>query len=54
MESISTNFIILFSKFRDSVDEVHIIYYSPTDIDSSKVKRNIRVISESIKKESTI
>nr|YP_003795693.1 ribosomal protein S3 [Phakopsora meibomiae]ACT36175.1 ribosomal protein S3 [Phakopsora meibomiae] len=54
MGSFSTNFIILFSKFRDSVDEVHIIYYSPTDIESSKVKRNIRVISECIKNGSTI
>lgn len=51
IESFSTNFIILFSKVRDSVDEVHIIYYSPTDMDSGMVRGNIRVISGGIKNE---
>lgn len=51
LRSFSTHFIILFSKFRDSLDVVHIIYYSPTDIEHSRVKNNLRVISKCIMNE---
>lgn len=51
LQSFSTNFIILFSKFRDSLDVVHIIYYSPTDIEYSRVTNNLGIISKCIRSE---
>jgi len=51
-QSFSTHFLILFSKFRDSLDVVHIIYYIPTDIEHSRVTNNLRIISECISNKS--
>ena len=45
IQSFSTNFIILFSKFKDSIDVVHIIYYSPIDIEHGRVTNNLRILS---------
>ena len=50
-QSFSTQFLILFSKFRDSFDVVHIIYYSPADIEYSRVTNNLRILSECIRNE---
>lgn len=47
--SFSAHFIILFSKFRDSLDIVHIIYYSPTDIGYSRVTKNLGILSKGIR-----
>ena len=52
LHSFSTHFLILFSKFRDSLDVVHIIYYSPADIEYSRVTNNLRILSECIRNES--
>jgi len=52
LQSFSTHFLILFSKFRDSLDVVHIIYYSPADIEYSRVTKNLRILSECIRNES--
>ena len=52
LQSFSTHFIILFSKFRDSLGVVHIIYYSPADIEYSRVTNNLRILSECIRNES--
>lgn len=52
LQSFSTHFLILFSKFRDSLDVVHIIYYSPTDIEYSRVTNNLRILSKCIRNES--
>lgn len=52
LQSFSTHFLILFSKFRDSLDVVHIIYYSPADIEYSRVTNNLRILSECIMNES--
>lgn len=51
LQSFSTHFIIIFGKFRDSLDVVHIIYYSPTDIEYSRVTKNLRVLSECLSDE---
>lgn len=51
LQSFSIHFIILFSKFRDSLDVIHIIYYIPTDIEYSRVTNNLRILSECIKNE---
>ena len=51
IQSFSIHFIILFSKFRDSLDVIHIIYYIPTDIEYSRVTNNLRILSECIKNE---
>jgi len=51
LQSFSTHFIIIFSKFRDSLDVVHIIYYSPADIEHSRVTNNLRILSECIMNE---
>ena len=49
IRSFSAHFIILFSKFRDSLDIVHMIYYSPTDIGSIRVTKNLGILSKSIR-----
>jgi hypothetical protein len=54
LQSFSTHFLILFSKFRDSLDVVHIIYYSPADIEYSRVTNNLRIFSECIRNEGVI
>lgn len=51
LQSFSTHFIILFSKFRESIGVIHIIYYSPADIEYSRVTSNLRILSECIKNE---
>lgn len=51
LQSFSAHFLILFSKFRDSLDVVHIIYYSPTDIGYSRVTNNLRILSRCIRNE---
>ena len=49
LQSFSTHFIILFSKFRESIGVMHIIYYSPADIEYSRVTSNLRILSECIR-----
>jgi hypothetical protein len=52
IKSFSTHFLILFSKFRDSLDVVYIIYYSPIDIEYSRVTNNLRILSICLRNES--
>ncbi|RYE14773.1 MAG: hypothetical protein EOP34_05615 [Rickettsiales bacterium] len=52
IQSFSTHFLILFSKFRDSLDVVHIIYYSPIDIEYSRVTNNLRILSICLRNDS--
>lgn len=54
LQSFSTHFIIIFSKFRDSLDVVYVIYYSPTDIENSRVTNNLRILSRCIENESVV
>ena len=49
LQSFSRNFIIIFSKFRGSIGVIHIIYYSPADIEYSRVTSNLRILSECIR-----
>ena len=49
LQSFSTHFIILFSKFRGGIGVMHIIYYSPADIEYSRVTSNLRILSECIR-----
>jgi hypothetical protein len=44
IQSFSKQFLILFSKFRDSLHVVIIIYYIPWGIEHSRVTKNLRVL----------
>lgn len=54
IQSFSTHFLILFSKFRDSLDVVHIIYYSPIDIEHSRVTNNLRILSICLRRNESV
>ena len=50
IQSFSKQFIILFSKIRDSLHVVIIIYYIPIGIEHRRVTKNLRVLIISLQR----